>query len=123
MHTEALQKLVLFALAERNALDVMVLDVRARTDITDVMIIVTGNSPPHVRAIGSRVAEEARKHAVPIIGIEGQPIGDWMLVDLGDVVVHVLLSAVRQFYALEKLWIVGSTLVETSPFERVAALQ
>ena len=121
MYTEALQKLVLFALTEGNALDVVVLDVRARTDITDVMIIATGNSPPHVRAIGNRVAEEARKHVVPIIGIEGQQIGDWMLVDLGDAVVHIMLSTVRQFYALEKLWVVGSERVETRLVEREAA--
>lgn len=123
MHTEALQKLVLFALTERSALDVVVLDVRARTDITDVMIIATGNSPPHVRALGNRVAEEARKHAVPIIGMEGQHIGDWMLVDLGDAVVHVMLPSVRQFYALEKLWVVGSERIDPSPVERVAASQ
>jgi ribosome-associated protein len=104
MLTDELLALVLASLDELKALNVTVIDVRGKTSITDYMVIATGTSDRHVRAVAEHVVLEA-KHAGELpIGVEGEREGEWALVDLTDVIVHVMRAGVREFYALEKLW-------------------
>ncbi len=100
----ALEKLVLAALDEMKAVNVKSLDVRGFTDIADAMIVASGTSDRHVRAIAERVIERARASGRRPLGVEGQRDGEWVLVDLQDVLLHVMLPRVREFYALEQLW-------------------
>jgi len=102
--TEKLKSLVVTALEDMKAVDICELYVAKMTSITDYMIIASGNSDRHVRSIIGRIVEEAKAHGYPPVGVEGQGDGQWGLVDLGDVVVHVMLPRVREFYQLEKLW-------------------
>jgi len=87
-----------------KAVNVKLLDVRALTDITDAMIVASGNSDRHVRAIADRVLEKAREAGRRPLGVEGTRDNEWVLVDLQDVLVHVMLPRVREFYAIEQLW-------------------
>lgn len=96
--------IIIEALEELKSKDVMVLDVRAQSNFTDIMIIASGSSDRQTKAICNKVMERAKEHAIPIIGVEGEQTGDWILVDLGDIVVHIMLPATRDFYQLEKLW-------------------
>lgn len=104
METEKLKKLVVDALEDIKGEDIKVLDVREITDIADYMILASGNSGRQVRALAQNVAEEAKKNDVMPIGTEGEEKAEWVLVDLGDVIVHVLRHETREFYQLEKLW-------------------
>jgi len=99
-----LEKLVLEALDEMKAVNIKLLDVRGLTDIADAMIVASGNSDRHVRAIAERVIEKARDSGRRPFGVEGQRDGEWVLVDLQDVLLHVMLPRVREFYGLEQLW-------------------
>ena len=99
-----LEKVVLAALSDMKAVNVKLLDVRGLTDVADTMIIASGTSDRHVRAIADQVALKAKEHGARARGIEGQRDGEWVLVDLQDVLVHVMLPRVREFYALEQLW-------------------
>ena len=99
-----LEKLVLAALDEMKAVNVRLLDVRVLTDITDAMIVASGTSDRHVRAIAQRVLEKARDAGLRPLGIEGQRDGEWVLVDLQDLLLHVMLPRVREFYSIEQLW-------------------
>jgi ribosome-associated protein len=99
-----LEKLVLAALDDMKAVNVKLLDVRALTDITDAMIVASGNSDRHVRAIADRIVEQVRHAGLRPFGIEGTRDGEWVLLDLQDVLVHVMLPRVREFYGLEQLW-------------------
>ena len=101
---EALKKLALQAVEALKAEQVVVLDVRDICSFTDFMIFASGNSTRHVNAIAESVVEAAKAAGQPPIGVEGEDIGEWILVDLGDVVVHVMLPDVRLYYELEKLW-------------------
>jgi ribosome-associated protein len=92
------------ALDDMKAVNVRVLDVRGLTDIADTMIIASGTSDRHVRAIAERVVEKARAAGFRPLGTEGEREGEWVLVDLQDIVVHVMLPRVREFYGLERLW-------------------
>lgn len=96
------------ALDEMKAVNVKVLDVHKLTDITDTMIIATGNSDRHVRSIADRVVEFAKKAGFRPMGVEGERDGEWVLVDLHDVIVHIMLPRVREFYRLENLWDVSA---------------
>ena len=87
-----------------KAVDPVSLDVRGRTGITDFMFIASGNSNRHVKAIADAVAERARESGVRPLGMEGETAAEWILVDLGDVVVHVMLPRVRELYRLERIW-------------------
>jgi ribosome-associated protein len=100
----ALVKAVTAALDDMKAVNVKVLDVREVTDISDCMVVASGNSDRHVRSIADRVVERARAGGFRPIGVEGQRDGEWVLVDLNDVLVHVMLPRVREFYGLEELW-------------------
>jgi ribosome-associated protein len=96
------------ALGEMKAANVKVLDVHELTDIADTLVIASGNSDRHVRAIADRVVEEAKKSGFRPMGIEGERDGEWVLVDLQDVIVHIMLPRVREFYRLESLWDVSA---------------
>ena len=104
MQPEALKAMVLTALEDIKANDVVVLDVKQYASFTDYMIFASGTSSRHVKSIAGSVVDAAKKQSSPALGIEGLDVGDWVLVDLGDVVVHVMLPATRDFYELEKLW-------------------
>jgi ribosome-associated protein len=99
-----LEKLVLEALDEMKAVNIKLLDVRGLTDIADAMIVASGTSDRHVKAIADRVIERARATGHRPMGVEGQRDGEWVLVDLQDVLLHVMLPRVREFYAIEQLW-------------------
>jgi ribosome-associated protein len=99
-----LQQAVASALDDMKAVNVRVLDVRGLTDIVDTMVIASGNSDRHVRSIAERVVEKAKAAGFRSLGTEGERDGEWVLVDLQDVLVHVMLPRVREFYGLERLW-------------------
>lgn len=105
--SDRLLEIVLRALEDMKGVDVRVIDVRDLTSITDRMVIVSGTSTRHVKALAEHVALQAKQHGYKPLGIEGENAAEWVLVDLVDVVVHVMLPAIRDFYALEKLWSVG----------------
>jgi ribosome-associated protein len=103
----ALVKLVAAALGDMKAVNVKIMDVRKVTDVADCMVIASGTSDRHVRSIADRVVERAKAGGFRPMGLEGERDGEWVLVDLNDVIVHVMLPRVREFYALERLWTVG----------------
>src|SRR5688572_20852885 len=96
------------ALDDIKAVNVRVLDVRNLTDIADTLVIASGNSDRHVRSIADRVVEFAKKAGYRPMGVEGERDGEWVLVDLQDVIVHIMLPRVREFYRLESLWDVSA---------------
>lgn len=96
--------MVLQALDALKAENVVTLDVSQQSSFTDYMIFASGSSRRHVSAIADSVVEAAKMSGAPALGIEGEDIGEWILVDLGDVVVHIMLPDVRLYYELEKLW-------------------
>jgi ribosome-associated protein len=104
---EELKDLAIRALEEVKGIDIRVLDVRGLTSITDWMVIVSGTSVRHVQALAENVVTLAKQARNPPLGVEGERAGEWILIDLGDVVVHVMQPAIREFYNLEKLWSVG----------------
>ncbi len=104
LQVEGLRKMALAALDELKALDVRQIDVRPRASFTDYMIFASGSSTRHVGAIADALIEAAREQGTPALGVEGAEIGEWVLVDLGDVIVHIMLPDVRLYYELEKLW-------------------
>ncbi len=104
MDNETLLDLVVHAMEDRKAFDIRVLDVSEISSITDAMVIASGNSDRQVIAIANHVVEEAKNRGQRPLGLEGNNEGQWVLVDLGDVVAHVMLPQVRDFYQLEKLW-------------------
>ena len=104
LQVEATRKLALEALDALKADNIVVLDVRAQASFTDYMIFASGSSRRHVSAIADSVVEAAKAAGDPALGVEGEDVGEWVLVDLRDVVVHVMLPDVRLYYELEKLW-------------------
>jgi ribosome-associated protein len=99
-----LKTVLLDTLADMKALEVKFLDVRGLTDIADFMVIASGTSDRHVRSVAQRVVEKAKEAGYRPHGVEGQQDADWVLIDLNEVIVHVMLPRVREFYGLEKLW-------------------
>ena len=102
-----LQEVVLDALADMKAVDVKALDVRGLTDVTDTMVVASGTSDRHVKSIADRVVQRCKEAGFRPYGMEGERDGEWVLLDLQDVVLHVMLPRTRQFYSLEKLWETG----------------
>jgi ribosome-associated protein len=101
---ERLRDLVTSALEELKGFDLRVLDVRSLTTVTDFMVVASGNSNRHVKALARNVVEQAKAEGNPPLGVEGDRDGEWVLIDLYDVVVHVMLPRVRDFYQIEQLW-------------------
>ena len=99
-----LQELIHTSIEDLKGLDITSLDVTELSDVMDRLIIATGSSNRHVKSIANNVIEEAKKEAHRPIGVEGMEAGEWVLVDYGDIVVHIMQQATRDFYALEKLW-------------------
>jgi len=95
------------ALNDLKATDIVALDVKGFASITDYMLIASGRSNRHVRSIADSVIEKAKEVGQPVLGVEGREYGEWVLVDLGDVVVHVMQPRARDFYKLENLWDMG----------------
>ncbi|MFO0450643.1 MAG: ribosome silencing factor [Pseudomonadota bacterium] len=91
-----------------KAQNVVVLDVRKLTDVADTIVVASGTSDRHVKSLAGRVVERAKEAGYRPYGVEGERDGEWVLVDLNDVIVHVMLPRVREFYGLEKLWDVRS---------------
>ena len=101
---EATADFVVEVLDDLKAENVRVLDVRHLTSIMDIMIVASGRSDRHVRALADALVERSAEAGMPLLGVEGQEGGEWVLVDLADVVVHVMLPRARAFYEIEKLW-------------------
>ena len=99
-----LKDLVLAAIDDRKGVDAAVMEVSSLTEVTDYMVMVSGTSSRHVKAIVDNVLEAAKEHGVPVLGVEGRDRNDWVLVDLADVVLHVMRPETRSFYDLERLW-------------------
>ncbi|MFO1467696.1 MAG: ribosome silencing factor [Steroidobacteraceae bacterium] len=99
-----LKDIITAALDDMKALDVKVMDVRGLTDVADYMIIASGTSDRHVRSVAERVVEKAKAAGFRTHGVEGRNDSEWVLIDLTDVIVHVMLPRTREFYGLEKLW-------------------
>ena len=104
---ESLLKTVQAAVEELKAKDVTEIDVRGKSSVCDYMVIASGTSTRHVKSIGDEVVRFAKNLGVMPLGVEGEREAEWVLVDLGDVIVHVMLPRVRELYALERLWTVG----------------
>lgn len=104
MTADDITRIVKNALEELKAVDVQVLDVRGLTTITDTMIIASGNSARQIRALSDNVLKRARENGIRPLGLEGQQESEWVLVDLGDVIVHIMHPVTRAYYQLEKLW-------------------
>ncbi|MDE1888593.1 MAG: ribosome silencing factor [Gammaproteobacteria bacterium] len=120
MQPEALRDLVTTALQDLKGADIRALDVRGLTALMDFMVIASGASDRHVKSLARNVQDEARRAGVKPMGVEGEAEGEWVLVDLRDVVVHVMRPQVRDFYNLEKLWSIAPGAEPVAP-ARVAA--
>ena len=105
--TARARKQVLAALDDLKAKDIKEIDVRGKTSITDLLIVASGTSTRHVKSIADEVVKLAKRAGVLPLGVEGEKEAEWVLVDLGDIVVHVMLPRIREFYGLERLWTVG----------------
>ncbi len=105
--TASLRKHVIDALEELKAKDIREIDVRGKTSIADLLVIASGTSARHVKSIADEVVKFAKQAGVMPLGVEGEQEAEWVLVDLGDVIVHVMLPRIREFYGLERLWTVG----------------
>lgn len=104
MHIDSLRTLVVDALEQLKAKDVAMLDVSHLTSVTDLMVVASGTSTRHVAALANNVVEVAKAEGLQPLGVEGEAGADWVLVDLGDLVVHVMLPETRELYDLERLW-------------------
>ena len=108
MSTQELTTIVVDALENLKGIDITILDVSDKTTVTDNMVICTGTSVRHVKSLGNEVLIKVKEAGYEPLGSEGEAQGDWLLIDLGDVVAHVMTAQTREFYALEKLWSVSA---------------
>ncbi len=99
-----LQAFVIDKAEDMKGRDIKILDVSNKSSVTDFMVICSGNSKRHVKSIAENVALECKRAGMKPLGLEGSEAGEWVLVDLGDVVLHVMQDETRDFYQLEKLW-------------------
>ena len=108
MHSDELLQLAQSSLEDLKARDVQVLDVRKLTSVTDYLLIASGTSDRHVKSMAENIVTNMREAGEKPLGIEGQDAGEWVLIDLNDVIVHVMQPRTRDFYKLEDLWALGS---------------
>ena len=104
MQNDSLAQLAVSALEDLKGTDITIIDVRGKTSVTDFMVIASGTSSRHVKSLAENVLEKVKEQGVRPLGSEGLDGGEWALLDLGDVVVHVMQVPTRQFYDLERLW-------------------
>lgn len=104
LNTDKLQTIVIQALEDLKAEDIRHINLEGVSGFTDRMIFASGNSNRHVKSIAQSVIEASKKAGISPLGVEGEDIGDWVLVDLSDIVVHVMLPETREFYDIERLW-------------------
>lgn len=104
MNSKQLCDLAVDALEDIKGIDIKILDVKNKSSVTDIMIFVSGNTSRQVKALADNVALKAKEAGNPALGVEGDDTSEWVLVDLGDVVVHIMQPSIRDFYNLEKLW-------------------
>lgn len=121
MQLEQLKDLVVETLNDMKARDISVMDVRGKTAVTDYMIVASGTSDRHVKAVAETVAYRAKEAGDQPIGTEGVAEGEWALVDLNGVVLHVMLPKVRDFYNLERLWTAPALVADGMPPQSAAA--
>ncbi|MDA0979707.1 MAG: ribosome silencing factor [Proteobacteria bacterium] len=107
MDSDELKQLVIDALEDIKGQDIVALEVKGQTDIADHMIVASGGTNRQVKALAESVVVKAKAAGVPVLGVEGQDTAEWVLIDLADVIVHVMLPQVREFYELERLWSLG----------------
>lgn len=101
---EKISELIVSALEDLKAHNIQVLDVTSLTSITDIMIIASGRSNRQVKALSEKVQEKVKQAGLTVLGVEGEQDAEWILVDIGDVIVHIMQPATRTYYQLEKLW-------------------
>jgi ribosome-associated protein len=104
LHLDKLQEVAVAAHEDIKARDIEVIDVRPQTSLYDTMVIASADSNRQVKALANHVREKLKEAGAPILGVEGESVGEWILVDAGDIVVHVMQPAVRAYYNLEELW-------------------
>ena len=104
---DVLLKHVRIAVENLKANDIVEIDVRGKTSVCDFMVVVSGTSTRHVKSIADEVVKFVKRAGMLPLGVEGQEEAEWVLVDLGDIIVHVMLPRIREFYGLERLWTVG----------------
>jgi ribosome-associated protein len=104
MQSETIKQMVLDVLDDYKALNIVAIDVRKVTSIADTMIICSGTSKRHIKTLAEQVVKRAKSLQIEILGVEGEEASEWILVDLADVIVHIMQPATREFYSLEKLW-------------------
>lgn len=104
MQTEALKAFVIEKIEDMKGRDITTLDIAKKSSFADYMLVCSGNSSRHVKSIAQSVAMECRAEGLEPLGIEGNDVGEWALVDLGNVIVHVMTEDTRDRYQLEQLW-------------------
>ena len=104
MQSAELKKLVINSLEDLKAENICVIDVKDKTSVTDFMVVASGTSTRHVRSVAENLVTEVKSQGIKTLGVEGAEVSDWVLVDLGEVVVHVMLPSARTFYDLEGFW-------------------
>lgn len=108
LSSEQLQQFVVSTLEDLKAIDIQHIDVSGYSPLTDCFVIASGNSSRHVKSMADKLVTQAKSLGNPPLGVEGQRTGEWVLVDLNDVIVHLMLPQTRAFYNLEKLWAASS---------------
>ncbi len=111
INPEQLKSISVSALEDLKGANIQVFDVRGMSSVTDFMVIATGNSDRQVKALANSVVVKSKENGCTPIGVEGQQPGNWVLVDLADVVVHIMTPDMREFYQLEKLWTIDTEAV------------
>ncbi|MFT3929624.1 MAG: ribosome silencing factor [Spongiibacteraceae bacterium] len=104
MTADELKQIAIAALEDLKGREILALDVRTLTNVADCMVFCSGTSNRHVKSLADNVSVEVKKRGGAVFGIEGEDAGEWVLVDLGDVIVHVMLPETRAFYDLERMW-------------------
>jgi len=114
----AMKKIIVDVLKDNKAINIEALKITKLTDIADYMVIATANSTTHVKTLISKTAEKLNSLKIKPIGTEGENGREWMLIDFGDVIVHIMLKDIREFYNLEKLWGLNKIKSKTKPKEQ-----